>query len=219
MQFLFNIVAGYYGLQLELDNVLIKKTVTKYYHLKREVISKTSVVPLNYILTILFGLITNGLLYPINVSLRFIVIESKRIGKSKSLDPSFGEKIRIIFFSIFGMWLIYTVLKYVSWLNPVISAYAFYTYKFLLIFTISSIIPFGMILAPLVVKKFGYEFTTNFIGDLLIFSNRPTYAALVFTLIFLPIFSIFLDPVLFSVFVTIIYSVVWLRTKYLVEVS
>ena len=219
MQFLFNFIAEYYGLQVKIEDIIVKKTIRQYSHFKKEVIERVKTLPLNYILTILFGILTNGLLFPITVSLKFMAIESKRIGKAKSLDPSFWEKIKIIFFGLFGLWLIYTILKQPAAQISIISAYVYYTYKFLLIFTISSIIPFGMLLAPIIVKKFGYEFITNFIGDILIFSNKSVYASTIITIVFLPIFSLFLDPILFTVFILIVYAIVWLRIKYLAEVS
>jgi len=202
-----------YGVDVEIDRFLIKKEIRKYSHIKKDFIDKAKILPLDYILTIIFGFITFGLVFPIVVSLKFNVIETKRYGKSKEFEVTYSEKIKIIFYSIMFLWMIFAAIKGLN-INPILEVYITYTYRFLTMLTWSIITPFNLLLSYIVVKKCGYSFMHVSPGDIMLFSKTGYYKALIIAIMFLPIFGLLLDPLGLFLLTIIVMSIVWLREKF-----
>ena len=202
-----------YGIDVEIDRFLIKKEIRKYSHIKKDFVEKIRVLPLDYILTTIFGIVTSGLVFPILLSLKFNIIETKRYGKSKGFEVTYSEKIKIIFYSIMLLWMFFATIKGLN-INPILEAYIIYTYRFLTMLTWSIITPFNLLLSYIVVKKYGYSFMQVSPGDTIIFSKTSYYKALVIAIMFLPIFGLLLDPIGLLLLTIIIMSIVWLREKF-----
>lgn len=206
----YNLIASYYGLVVDFDLLEIEKTIKKYDHIKKEVIEKKKKHNLSYFLTFIIGFLSAGYIIPILFSLDFIVIESKRLGKSKSLDITYSEKAKIVFLSTIFVWILFSILKYLSSFGAILFGFVHYMYKFLFYYTISSIIPFCLVLTK-ILSKMGYRYLKISIGDIYLMTKKPFLIASTITLLFLSIFSLILHPLLLIFASIIIYSVVWLR--------
>ena len=202
-----------YGIDVELDRFLIEKEIIKYSHIKKDIIEKTRILPLDYILTAIFGIATSGLVFPIVLSLRFNIVETKRYGKSEEFEVTYSEKIKIIFYSIVLLWMFFAAIKSFN-INPILEAYIGYTYRFLTMLTWSMITPFNLLLSYIVVKKCGYDFMHVSPGDIMIFSETGYYKALIIAIMFLPIFGLLLDPIALLLLTIAIMSIVWFREKF-----
>ncbi|MEM4511435.1 MAG: hypothetical protein QXD25_01330 [Nanopusillaceae archaeon] len=206
----YNLIASYYGLIIDFDLLEIEKIIRRYDHIKKEIIEKKKKYNLSYILTFIIGFLSAGYIIPILFSLDFIVIESKRLGKSKSLEVTYSEKAKIIFLSTIFVWILFSILKYLSSFGAILFGFVHYMYKFVFYYTISSIIPFCLVLTQ-ILSKIGYKYLKISIGDTYLMTKKPFLIASTITLLFLSIFSLILHPVLLIFASIIIYSVVWLR--------
>jgi len=212
-QLFLRIFGEYYGLYLELDRFTIKKEVKKFSHKIKEIIVSEKSIPIDYLITLFFGIATSGFVFPVLLSIKSSVIESKRIGKTKNYDLTFKERNSVIIYSIISMWILFSIIKNLLFLSPIIQAYVSFTFHFLTMFTWSCITPFNLFLSY-IVDKMGYEFTNISIGDILLISATPYYKAVIFSLMVLPILGILLDPFSLLIIEAIIFSIVWSREKF-----
>ncbi|MGC9079422.1 MAG: hypothetical protein ACP5G1_01650 [Nanopusillaceae archaeon] len=171
-------------------------------------------INLSYILTIFISLISFGYFVPIIFSLKPVIIEYKRIGRSRNLEVSNSELIRIVFISLLLLWIFYSYLKYFSTINPLLFGFTKYFFYYLFFFTYMSIIPLGMILSPYISIRRGYSYSNKFIGDILIISKLQFYIPMLITLSLLPIFSIIFNPIQVIIITFLIFSVIWLRKTF-----
>jgi len=207
----YRLVSSYYGIIVDFGLIEAEKEIKKYDYSKKDVISHKKKMNISYILTLLFGFLSAGYFIPILLSLNTIVVESKRLGKAKSLDVSFEEKTKIIFIGTLVFWVIFSSIKYISSLSVLLEGITDYLFRFLFYYTISSVLPFTLILIPIINERMGYSFKSISIGDNFIYTKKPFLIASSITLIFLPIFSIIFDPILVIILSLVVYSVVWLR--------
>lgn len=209
IEYIFKIIGNYYGLDIELELLSISKKIRKYIFWKREFIEKTKKLSLSTIITSIVGFLSLGYIVPILFTIKPIIIESKRIGRSKNLEV--GEEIkRIIFFSFMFLWLIFSIIKYFSSFSIIIFGFIDYFYRFLMFFTYFSILPLQLLLLP-IINKFGYEYDNMHIGDRLLASTTPFYVATVISILVLPILSLILDPISLIIIIAILYTITWLR--------
>jgi hypothetical protein len=211
---ILKLVGEYYGISIELQGFKIKKETTKFSHKIKEIIVSEKKMPLDFIATLLLGLATSGFVFPVMLTAKFSTIEAKRIGKTEDLEIKYAEKGRIIIFGIVILWLLFSIIKTVSFLNPVVQAYISFTYHFIAMLTWSALTPFNLLLSYLLVERFGYEFTGISLGDILIFSKTPYYKAVIASLVFLPIVGVLLDPFSLLIIILAIFSLVWSREKF-----
>ncbi|RIB35590.1 MAG: hypothetical protein BXU00_00595 [Candidatus Nanoclepta minutus] len=209
--YVYRIVSFYYGILPDFSLIEIEKEIKKYDYFKKEIVTSKKTVNLSYLLTLLFGFLSSGYAIPILLSLNTIIIESRRIGKSKNIDVSFEEKTKIIFLGTLITWIIFSIIKYLSSLSLIIEGILEYMFKFLLYYTITSILPICFFLIPLISEKMKYSFKSISIGDNFIYTKNPFLIASSITLLFLPFLSIFLNPILVIILSLITYSIVWLR--------
>lgn len=218
LKWVYYIVASYFGLVIDFDLIEIEKSIKYYDHFKKEVVEKKKRYNLSYILTIILGILSAGYLLPIILSPDFIIIESKRLGKSKNIEVTYSEKAKIVFLSTIFIWIIFSIIKYLTSLGPIFAGLTYYMYKFLFYYTISSIIPFCLILTPIISSKLKYKYLKISIGDNYFMTRKPFLIASTITLLFLAIFSLILHPILLFFAAIIIYSVIWLR-KYVESIQ
>ncbi|MEM1687854.1 MAG: hypothetical protein QW483_00755 [Nanopusillaceae archaeon] len=211
LKLVYSLVSSYYGLFVDFKLLEIEKSIKTYNHIKKEIVEKKKRINLSYVLTLIFSFLSAGFLIPILFSLDFLVIESKRLGKSKNLEVTYSEKAKIIFLSTIFVWIIFSILKYLSFFGTIFVGFAYYTYKFLFYYTVSSIIPFCLILTPLISSKMGYKYLRISIGDIYLMTKKPFLVASTITLLFLSIFSLIIHPILLLLASIIIYGVFWLR--------
>jgi len=169
---------------------------------------------LSYIITIIVSIITLGLFVPIIFSMKPIVIEYKRLGRSKNIEVRNDELLRIFLFSTIMLWIIYSSIKYISYYSTLLYGFVYYFFNFLFFFTYSSIIPIGILLSPYLSIRKGYVYSNKFIGDILILSSTPFYIASVVTVALLPIFSILFNPIEVIIFSLAVFSVIWIRRQF-----
>ncbi len=170
-------------------------------------------INLSYLLTIILFILTIGFITPIIFSMNYIVIQSRRLGKSRSLEVQFSELIRIFFFSMIILWTLFSMLKYYSVISPIIYGFIEYFFYFLTYFTYFSIIPIGILLSPILTPK-GYSYKSKPIGDILLMSTKPFYVSLIIVVVLLPILSFFFPPILNIIFIMIIFPIIWLRLMF-----
>jgi len=209
--YVYSLISSYYGIVVDFGLITAEKEIKKYDYSKKEVVSSKKRLNISYILTFLFGFLSAGYLTPIILSLNTIVIESKRIGKAKGLDVSFEEKTKIIFIGNLIIWVIFSIIRYFAGLSVVLEGIIDYLFKFLFYYTIFSILPIAFILIPIISEKMGYNFKSISVGDNFIYTKNPFLIASSITIIFLPIFSLFLHPFFVIILSLITYSVIWLR--------
>jgi len=209
--YIYSLISSYYGLIIDFGLVEAEKEIKKYDYFKKEVISYKKKLNISYILTLLLGFLSAGYFTPVVFSLNTIIIESKRIGKTKRPGVSFEEKTKIIFIGTLIVWIIFSIIKYFTNLSVILEGIINYLFKFLFYYTISSVLPISFALIPIISEKWGYTFKSISIGDNFIYTKNPFLIASSITLIFLPMFSIFLHPILVIILSLIIYSVIWLR--------
>jgi len=207
----YRLVASYYGLIVDFGLIEVEKEIKRYDYSKKDVVSHKKKMNISYILTLLLGLLSAGYFIPIVLSLNTIIIESKRLGKAKSLDVSFEEKAKIIFAGTLIFWVIFSSIKYLASLSVLLEGITDYLFRFLFYYTISAILPITLVLIPIIAEKMGYSFKSISIGDNFVYTKKPFLIASSITLIFLPIFSIIFDPILVIILSLITYSIVWLR--------
>jgi len=207
----YRLVSSYYGLIVDFSLIEAEKEIKKYDYSKKDIISHKRKINISYILTLLLGFLSAGYFIPIVLSLNTVVVESKRLGKAKSLDVSFEEKTKIIFIGTLTFWVIFSSIKYLASLSVLLEGVTDYLFRFLFYYTISSILPITLVLIPIVVEKMGYSFKSISIGDNFIYTKKPFLIASSITLIFLPIFSIIFDPILVIILSLVVYSIIWLR--------
>jgi len=169
---------------------------------------------LSYIITIIISIITLGLFVPIIFSMKPIVIEYKRLGRSKNVEVRNDELLRIFLISTIILWIIYSSIKYISYYSTLLYGFVYYFFNFLFFFTYSSIIPIGILLSPFLSIRRGYVYSNKFIGDTLILSNTPFYLASIVTIALLPIFSIIFSPIEVIIFSLAIFSIIWIRKQF-----
>ncbi|BBL45268.1 hypothetical protein MJ1_0093 [Nanobdella aerobiophila] len=169
---------------------------------------------LSYIISIVISIISLGFLVPIIFSMKPIVIEYKRIGRNKNLEVSNNELIRIFLISMTIIWLIFSIIKYLASISPIIYGFTTYFFYFLLFFTYLSIIPLGIILSPFISVRSGYSYSNKFIGDILILSQTPFYLSSISILALLPIFSLIFNPIEIMVFISAIFFIIWIRKNF-----
>jgi hypothetical protein len=169
---------------------------------------------LSYIITIIISIITLGLFVPIIFSMKPIVIEYKRIGRSKNIEVRNDELLRIFLISTIILWIIYSSIKYISYYSALLYGFVYYFFNFLFFFTYSSIIPIGILLSPFLSIRMGYTYPNKFIGDILILSSTPFYIASVVTIALLPIFSIIFNPIEVIIFSLAVFSIIWIRKQF-----
>ncbi len=209
--YVYNLISSYHGIVLDLDFVEAKKEIGEYSYRKKEVITRKKRINLSYILTILLGFLSAGYFVPIFFSLNPIIIESKRIGKSRWKEVSYEEKTKIIFIGSLIIWVIFSIIKYLGNIAVILEGIINYMFKFLMYYTISSVIPLCLVLIPIVSKKMGYIFDKISIGDNFIYSKKPFLMASTITILFLPFLALFLHPILLIILSLITYSIIWLR--------
>lgn len=211
IKIIFNTISSLYGITCEFDVIYIEKAKKYYDFSKKDTREVKKRYNFSYILTFLIGILSAGFLLPILLSLDFIVIESKRLGKSKYINVTYSEKAKIIFLSLITAWILFSIIKYLSSIGSIFYGFIYYLHKFLLYYTISSIIPFCFILSPIISSKMEYKYLKTSIGDIFLLTKKPFLIASTSVLLFLSVFSIVLDPILLILISFIIYLVVWLR--------
>lgn len=209
VKYIFNLIGNYYGLLIDFDTVKLTKKIRKYVLLKKEFVERDRIIDFSYLFTIILGFITFGYIVPILFSINPIIIESKRIGKSKSLEA--GEEVkRIIFFGFLSLWVIFSIIKYFSQFSPILYGFTDYFFRFLLYLTYFSIIPWQLIFTPFI-SKYGYTYGNMDMGDRLFVSTDSFLLGVTISLLFIPIFSLFLDPITTLLLSLLIYGIIWLR--------
>jgi len=169
---------------------------------------------LSYIITIIISILTLGLFIPVVFSMKPIIIEYKRLGRSKNIEVRNDELLRIFLFSTILLWIIYSSIKYISYYSTLLYGFVYYFFNFLFFFTYTSIIPIGILLSPYLSIRRGYVYSNKFIGDILILSNTPFYIASIVTIILLPIFSMIFTPLEVIIFSLAIFSIIWIRKQF-----
>jgi len=202
----FFVILFFYNYIKQLKIKSSKKEQLNFTYIKRH--------NLSYIITIIISIITLGLFVPIIFSMKPIVIEYKRIGRSKNIEVRNDELLRIFLISTIILWIIYSSIKYISYYSPLLYGFVYYFFNFLFFFTYSSIIPIGILLSPLLSIRKGYTYPNKFIGDILILSSTPFYIASVVTIALLPIFSIIFNPIEVIIFSLAVFSVIWIRKQF-----
>ena len=213
-QALLKFFGEYYGLNVELDRFTVKKEKKLFSHKIREIIVSERAMPLDYILTLLFGFATSGVVFPIPLSLKASVVESKRIGKTENYEVRFEERNKIVIFSIVSLWVLFSIVRNLSHVNPVVQAYVSFTFHFLAMLTWSCLTPFNLLLSYVLTEKLGWEFTGVSVGDTLLISKTAYYKAVLCSLVILPILGALLDPFSLLIVVLAIFSLVWGREKF-----
>ncbi|BFI73437.1 hypothetical protein YN1_4240 [Nanoarchaeota archaeon] len=171
-------------------------------------------INMSYWISIIISIITFGFYVPIIFSMKPIVIEYKRLGKSKNLEVSNNEIIRIFLISMLILWIIFSSIKYLSSITSILYGFTTYFYYFLTFFTYTSIIPIGILLSPYISVSKGYYYTNKFIGDLLILSSTPFYISTIVVVSLLPIFSIIFNPFEVVIFSILIFTIIWVRKQF-----
>jgi hypothetical protein len=202
----FFVILFFYNYIKQLKIKSSKKEQLNFTYIKRH--------NLSYIITIIISIITLGLFVPIIFSMKPIVIEYKRIGRSKNIEVRNDELLRIFLISTIILWIIYSSIKYISYYSPLLYGFIYYFFNFLFFFTYSSIIPIGILLSPYLSIRKGYTYSNKFIGDILILSSTPFYIASVVTVALLPIFSIIFNPIEVIIFSLAVFSVIWIRKQF-----
>jgi hypothetical protein len=169
---------------------------------------------LSYIITIIISILTLGLFIPVVFSMKPIITEYKRLGRSKNIEVRNDELLRIFLFSTIILWTIYSSIKYISYYSTLLYGFVYYFFNFLFFFTYTSIIPIGILLSPYLSIRRGYIYSNKFIGDILILSNTPFYIASIVTIALLPIFSIIFTPLEVIIFSLVIFSIIWIRKQF-----
>jgi hypothetical protein len=159
-------------------------------------------------------MLTLGLFVPVVLSMKPIIIEHKRLGKSKNIEVRNDELLRIFLLSTILLWIIYSSIKYISYYSTLLYGFVYYFFNFLFFFTYTSIIPIGILLSPYLSIRRGYVYSNKFIGDILILSNTPFYIASIVTIALLPIFSIIFTPLEVIIFSLAIFSIIWIRKQF-----
>lgn len=178
---------------------------------KRTIVKNEQKIGISFIITGFIGILTLGRFVPMIFGLKPIVIESKRIGKSKNLEVSIGELNKIIFLSIIFLWIIASTLKYFSPYSAILDGFLMYFSRFLIFFTYSSIIPWNYLLAGILGLKLGYNFNNRSIGDNLFTSLTRFYFASSITVSIVPILFLILDPISSLIISIAIFSAIWIR--------
>jgi len=169
---------------------------------------------LSYTITIIISILTLGLFIPVVFSMKPIITEYKRLGRSKNIEVRNDELLRIFLFSTIILWIIYSSIKYISYYSTLLYGFVYYFFNFLFFFTYTSIIPIGILLSPYLSIRRGYIYSNKFIGDILILSNTPFYIASIVTIALLPIFSIIFTPLEVIIFSLVIFSIIWIRKQF-----
>ena len=173
--------------------------------------------PMDIFLLAIFGFATYGVFFPIIVALSFSPISYKRIGK-EMIEPTHMEKSEIIFNSFVSLWFIYSIIKYVSELSPIFEGFIGYYFKILFMFTLSSVIPFQLLLLPLFIStkiKEGYNYPT--IGDILMMVPTYKQLAIIITMLLLPILSMVLPPIFYLISAIVLQGILWIRYRFRYE--
>ena len=169
---------------------------------------------LSYTITIIISILTLGLFIPVVFSMKPIITEYKRLGRSKNIEVRNDELLRIFLFSTIILWIIYSSIKYISYYSTLLYGFVYYFFNFLFFFTYTSIIPIGILLSPYLSIRRGYIYSNKFIGDILILSNTPFYIASIVTIALLPIFSMIFTPLEVIIFSLVIFSIIWIRKQF-----
>ncbi|WP_231433956.1 hypothetical protein [Candidatus Nanopusillus massiliensis] len=124
-----------------------------------------------------------------------IVVEYKRIGRSKNIEVRNDEIIMDIFDfynnimdNIFINKIYIKLFSIIKWFCLLFLLFLIFLYIYI------NNTNRDIIISTLQMRK-GYTYPNKFIGDILILSTTPFYIASVLTIALLPIFSIIFNPI------------------------
>lgn len=179
--------------------IIFKK---KYFDLKKEdFVSITRVFPIDFLITFIFILATNGFIFPI-LTYNF---KEKPLNSLKS-DISYKEIAQTLMYSLFSILIFYIFITYLFSQNWLLRGLLILIRKIMLVLLITYLIPWSYLLSPIAnMLKAGFE--KSFVSDKFIFIKKSAYIFYAILTFFLFFLSYIPNPIILFTFSLIAYII------------